>query len=544
MKIKSCLVIFYILLTVQLQAQNKTLSIKIGEPEKKGLLTGLLGVVGTTDNGFYILRSKSKGFTLNRMAVGTKGELFLDLYDNNLKLKNSIPIKNIPVAILNKAKDKSFEFFTQDVNQNLWLFYSDESSGKNQLYKKMLNPNTNSFNEPILVAEHKIMSKGLDKRSTYNVIISENKEYIAVYSFTGNKKSTDSYVYVEIFDNNLNSKWKINTTIPEYQKGTFVSKAYGMLNEANTRVSLSNNGILNIISEAYSKEAKYSKKEYVGIIYSFQDGKEKPEIKILDDEQIMDLTLVHDHEQNSGLKMVGFYTDDKKGKTVDGIVFKTFDPSSLETLDEKFIPFNTEHKKAFLISDNTNFKSEAKKDSRIEKKIKQDKNIDIPSRNNIIGIYLNKDNSLTIASEYFYVYTTYTTTSRGSDGITNQKPITNYFFGDLTFINLSEKGDINWIKNYDKKQTGASKFISGVYDMFLDDTVYFLYNDILNKDLKISSINSSSDINSEVITTLGKKGKLEGFFISTKHITKLKDDSYIAIGFKILNSRLVKLSLK
>ena len=137
MKVKFYLVaLIFLALNLDLLAQEKTINVEITDPTSRGLLTGTIGVIGTVEDGYFLLRAISKGFSLYGMGVGTKGVLVVEKFNKDYVLEKSRKIEDIPMTVMNKANDKSFEFFYQDINKDIWLFYSDESDNKNLLFRK------------------------------------------------------------------------------------------------------------------------------------------------------------------------------------------------------------------------------------------------------------------------------------------------------------------------------------------------------------------------------------------------------------------------
>ena len=521
--------ILFLSVSIQLFSQKQSLDIKVGDPTSKGVLTGMMGVVGTTSDGFYLLRSQSKGFSFYGMGVGTKGELSLEKYNKNLNHVQSIWIKDIPMTLLNKARGKSFEFFYQDGNEDLWLFYSDESKGYNQLFRKRLNED--SFEEPILVSKQKIVAKELDRRSSYKIIESENKTSFAVYSFVGNSRTEKSYVYVEVFDNQMNSQWEMNTVAPDFDRDGYVSKAFSFsesLETKNRNIFLSDQGSLNIVKKAFNRKEK---KNYLHIIYSFNKDIEEPVVNFLrnsDDKYILEALLTQDKE--GSLKLAGFYSDTKRSKKINGIFLQNLDPFSLEIQDEKFIQFSNEDKKAFLFEDEESMSKKNKN------KIENGKELDVSANNLIRSLYVNENNSITVSSEYYRWYQKSSTNGNGGGS--------RFIFGNLQFLNISQDGKINWIKSFAKRQRGEVEMLLGVYEMFNDDVIHFIYNDVKNGELKAGQINSKGEVSSKSITSLKKKGALEKFWYIPNTTTKLEDDSYIGFAIKYFKQRLLKIEIE
>lgn len=526
--------VFFLIVQLELLSQSKSISIEVADPTSKGLLNGCLGVVGTSDDGFYLLKSKTKGFSLYGVGIGTKGELSIENYNNEFIAVRSLDIKGISLTILNKAKGKSYEFFYQDKNKQIWMFYSDESQGYNRLYRKRLNQEKFDFEEPVLVTKHKIKGNKLDRRSSYNIIQSADESNFAIYSFVGNKESNKSYVYVEVFDNLLNSQWEMNTTVQEYRKSGYVSKAFGIEeSRLNKNICLSNEGTLNIVRKVF----KEKQEDYIHIVYSFYEKIEKPIMNVLSNSEkyLLEMSLIQD--KLGDLKLTGFYSDTNDSKSIDGLFIQNLDPYSINIKDERFISFSSKERLDFIYQD---LETLSKKN---KKRIEKGEGLEISSNTFIRSIYVNANNSITMSSEYYTTSSRYNNTYLG-DGEWRQDGGLKHMYGDLQFINISEDGEINWIRCYDKGQISETRSILGVYEIFEDDVIHFIYNDIINRELKIGKINMNGEITSNSIASLKKKGELQNFWFSPIITTKLRENCYVGFAYRAFKQRLIKIEVK
>ena len=524
MKAKLYIIAFVFLsLQIDLLAQEKTVNVELSASASRKLSTRFIGIVGTTDEGIYILRLKSKGYSISGGGLGKKGELFLDKYDHESNLIKSKEIKDIPITIVSKAKDKSYEFFYQDEKEGIWLFYSDELKGENRLFRKRLNQETLDFEEPILVANHLIMKKGLDRRSNYSIIQSKDNNKFAIYSFSGNTRSRDAHAYVEVFDNSMNSEWVINATIPEFNKSGFESKFTNLKVAGYHKedILLSNDGRLNILNQVFVEK---SWDEYEHILYSFHKGISEPVIHYLknSDKYFVDLSLAH--HKNGSIKIVGFYSNEKGLNPIDGLFVQSLAPLSLAVKAEEYIPFSEEDKVNFY------FGGREKASKKVLDKIEKGKGFDLPSYLTINSIYTLENNSVTLCSEYLNSF--------------QRKGVTYFGFYSMQFINISESGEINWIEKYTKKQIDRRTLSGSVYEMFEDDVIYFVYNDILNRDLLAGQINGNGESSSEVVLTSKKMGDLANFVIFPSNISKIADNQYMGVALRAFGQSLLKIEIE
>ncbi|WP_339717879.1 hypothetical protein [Cyclobacterium amurskyense] len=523
MKVKFYLVaLIFLALNLDLLAQEKTINVEITDPTSRGLLTGTIGVIGTVEDGYFLLRAISKGFSLYGMGVGTKGVLVVEKFNKDYVLEKSRKIEDIPMTVMNKANDKSFEFFYQDINKDIWLFYSDESDNKNLLFRKRMNQETLAFEAPILVSEQPIVDKKLDRRSSYGIVHSEDNSKFAIFSFVGNKSHGASEAYVEVFDASLNSEWQMNSKIPEYHKGGLDTKYFGILKSLNSNgnIRLSNEGVFNMLSKVKMEKGG---NEFMHFMYSFYRGIDDPVINYLKntDEYLIRMSLVQD--KNKDVRLVGYYSNDKKLRQIDGLFVQNLNPFTLAIDNEKFIPFSDENKLDFL------FQSEAYLSGKDKRKVEKGNELDVPSNTYIKSVFVNEDNSITMASEYYQTYK-----YNGKIYHVND---------DFQFTNISQNGEINWIQNFNKRQRDISPHTNGIYQMYENGTIYFIYNEPLKKEIHVGHINSEGEINSKTILESRNGGELKKFWLVPGTISRVGDNSYVGVAAKFFKERLVKIEI-
>ncbi|MBR9776214.1 MAG: hypothetical protein GYB55_14820 [Cytophagales bacterium] len=523
MKVKFYLAaLIFLSLQLELFAQEKTINVDIADPTSRGLLTGTIGVIGTAEDGHFLLRAISKGFSLYGMGVGTKGVLVVEKFNQKYVLEKSRKIEGIPMTLMNKANDKSFEFFYQDVNKDIWLFYSDEFKNNNRLFRKRLDQSTLAFEKPILVSEQAIVNKKLDRRSSYSIVHSEDNSKFAVFSFVGNKSHGKSEAYVEVFDASLNSEWKMNTSIPEYSRDGQETKFYGILKSLNSNgnIRLSNEGVFNMLSKVNVEKGG---NEFMHFMYSFYRGIDDPVISYLKntDKYLLRMSLIQD--KNKDVRLAGYYSNDKKLKQIDGLFVQSLNPFTLAIDKQKYIPFSNENKMDFL------YQSEDYLSGKEKRKLENGKEMEVPSNTYIKSIFVNEDNSITLASEYYESYT-----YNGKIYHVNN---------DFQFTNISQNGEINWIQNFNKQQKDITLNTNGIYQMYESGTIYFIYNEPLEREIRVGQINSKGEVSAKTILKSSKGGELKKFWLIPGTISKVGDNTYLGVAAKFFKERLVKIEI-
>jgi len=315
-------------------SQSPNLKMYAGPIQKNNLTTGNIGVIGTYDGGFYMLRTETEGFNVASVSINTSASLTIDKYDDKMRLKKSLSIEDIPMTIFNSAVDKSFEFFYQDGKDNLWLFYSDLESEVNRLYKMELEHDSFSFADPILVSELKERD-GLDRRSTYYYTESQDKSRVAVYSFAGDRKLKGSNAYVEVFDNLLNSEWTMESSIPTYREDSFVSKALDISTANSNSIkayTLSNDGVFNTVERIVEER---DDTEYSYVVYSFSKNSSSHVVNVIDPKPIGLKSIKVNYSDNGNLRIYSLYSDDYKYSALEGIYISERNAETLEVIKEE-----------------------------------------------------------------------------------------------------------------------------------------------------------------------------------------------------------------
>lgn len=527
------------------QRLYEDISIKISESEGKGLAEGHLGVVGTTDDGFYVLRIKGSSALGLGQSMSGNASLYVDKYTNDLKRKQTAFIEGVGMAIVGRSRGSVYEFATQDEDQNLYVFFSEYVKGVNSLYSLKLDDDRFEFVDEQLIYSDRKANKRLDRRGTYAIVESEDRNKFAVYSFTNERFGRNSEIYAETFNRKMESEWKMYEVVESYQRGNVTNAAFQTSTHSSARnktfsISLSNNGVMNVMQKIYDDSFAnlFGANNYFHQIYTLSGQSGRLEYTIFDNEEKFIVEAMIRHDQNDNLNLVGYVGD--RERLIDGVIFRSMDPLSFNTVKEKIINFSSEQKKEFLVSQDDGTRKNFG-DKRTERRLDKGKRVNISARNNLIDVFVHEDNSITIAGEYFDVITT--TTNRGVGVGAQSQQTTDYIFGDLKFVNVSEDGKIRWVKNIHKYQRSSSMNLLSVSSLFLDNKINFIFNDFQQRKLMYLSIDQDGNYNPYEIADLGRRGELENHWFLPSSVRYLNENEIVGFANRLLRTKIIKIGL-
>ena len=439
-----------------LLGQEQDISIQIGESDKKGLFDGINGVVAQVDDGFYVLRMKTKGSLLGSQVGNGSDELYLDKYSNDLKFQSTVDIDGIVFSVAGRSRGAEYEFCLQDDQDNVYVYFSEFRKGVNSLYRIRLDESTGSFVDEQTIYRDQRANKRLDRRGSYSLVESVNRNTFAIYSFVNERNANYTEVYAAVFKRNMELLWEMNENIEGYARGESsgwaFQSSYRSLESRNLSISVSNAGVLNIMRVIYDNKLFAGLTgDYYHIIYTLSGPDNRVDYRLFDFEDSFILQALIRHDQNDELNLVGYMGDNRR--RIDGVVFINMNASNLETTNTKSIKLTDSQKEAFLVSSDADSVRKQRGDERTKRRIDKGKNVGISSSNRLINAYVHQDNSTTVVSEYFDVITS----TNNIDG--NMNTTTTFVFGDLKYINIGSDGNIRWVKNIHKNQRSSLSLI-------------------------------------------------------------------------------------
>lgn len=220
----------------------------------------------------------------------------------------------------------------------------------------------------------------------------------------------------------------------------------------------------------------------VGRIYEYEEGKKKKEkfldfmnynIRIYDEKGkqqseintsingkwLISTKLVQ--EKNKDLILAAFYSNEKKGKTIDGMLVQRINVANGTVISTSDKPINNSLLSANL--DNTDNDADDDKDeSKEEKKLREnisklkDEGEGFSKYMQFRNIFYTSDNGLIILAEYFHHFITtsqsYSAGVNGAPGQWTSSTNYNYISGDLMMCKVDAFGNIGWLRIIPKKQ--------------------------------------------------------------------------------------------
>ena len=543
--ITSILTFIVLGLITSLNAQERDISISISEAQGKGLTEGNLGVVGTTDDGFYVLRVRG-GAGLAGLNAGANSSIFVDKYNNNLQRTNTALIEGVGMAVTGRANGSSYEFSVQDEAGNLYVYFSEFVKGVNSLYSLKLDTKKFEFIDERLIYDDIEPNRRLDRRATYAIVESEDKNMFAVYSFVNERFGYDSEIYVECFNKKMESEWKMYEKVKGDQRGNVNNAAFNTSTNSSVgnttfSISLSNKGVVNVMQKIYDDSFAnlLGAGNYFHQVYTLSGEGKRLKTKVFDNEDKFIVEAMIQHDQNDNLSLVGYVGD--RERIIDGVIFRSMDPLSFEKITERVIAFSPEQKKQFLISQNDGSRRESFGDKRTERRIDKGKRVRISARNNLINAYVHEDNSITIAGEYFDTVTSTTNAVGTVRGGVNTE--TNFIFGDLKFVNVSADGEIRWVKNIHKYQRSTSMNLLSVSELFLNDKINFIFNDFEERKLMLMTLDQDGNYVPYEIADLGRRGALENHWFVPSSVRYLSESKIVGFANKFLKTKIIKIEI-
>lgn len=79
--------------------------------------------------------------------------------------------------------------------------------------------------------------------------------------------------------------------------------------------------------------------------------------------------------------------------------------------------------------------------------------------------------------------------------------------------------------------------------MYESGTIYFIYNEPLEREIRVGQINSKGEVSAKTILKSSKGGELKKFWLIPGTISKVGDNTYLGVAAKFFKERLVKIEI-
>lgn len=508
-------------------SQLKGVDFDIYPEQKKSSKEEIKGVVGHDESGYYVLKAKNAGFRLLIVPIGVKQKLSLEYYDKNMHLKSVIPIKGVFRKTGLNVK-KSLEFFSQDKENNLYMFYSRVADGKTILYKTKMNKSDLTFPEGEIVSQLKNVRKG-GKQGSYRMLSSKSGKQRAVVSLSEAEDKNQTLIGIDYLDENFNRISGLDEILP-FELEYFGLKTERYDNEKGNRnisdMVLTNTGEIVALAQINVSTSIFTNRFDYQIV-TLSENQKNPHFKKLNipNKYLMSATLAEMSESNSLVQCYGFYNSNPKGgHTLDGSFSKIINPEKNQIEDEQTHEFSAEDLEDFLIAEGSLSKSDKKIKKRLDKG-KDARNMQYQLRD----INYFNDGSHTVMAEMAFTYTQEFTNANGG------RTITRYWVsGDMVFLHYDKKGKLEWIRSIDKDQitSGSGGYTSiGSFHFQKGNLIYVLYRSG-DDPVKLSSIDKNGNVKTKTVAEYGRKTKLGKYFLHSSACELTNDNEVVGFCFR------------
>jgi hypothetical protein len=346
------------------------------------------------------------------------------------------------------------------INGKVVVFLSDKFEGKDILYMQKYGTDCKQEGSAIELTSFELPNNW-NKRGYFNVINSQNKEFLCVeYDIPGSKSAKQKIGYKVLTD-----------SLEVVAEGEYESPYNPEISEISNRY-LSNTGDYFFACKIYNTNERGRVKdrstlEKAILIQVTPDGLDEFELD-LDSKRIFDMGFSSDN--NRIMTFTGLYGDAERGNSgIKGIFYFRLDFDKKEIIDEGFEKFS----KDFITQDWS--EREIERANRREangKSAPQLFNFDIRET-----ITLKDGSIIGMLEQYFVRQVT------SNDYRSNMTSSTfYYYYNDLIVYKIQPNGTFEWVKNIPKSQVSVNDYgyYSSVASFATKDKLVIFFNDNLN----------------------------------------------------------------
>jgi len=455
--------------SVTLFAQNP--KITWGEEFKMGKGSTDLSVMFTDNTGVYLQEKHQvlKGYFV--IATTTRESATL------LKLDKSLA--EIYRNDFNKElRGKEFEQFAT-IGDKIYILASNYSR-RDKTLTLFAAPVDNSTGE--LAGEWAELASWTkdEKKDDINFKLTSNADntsLILVSSIEGREKTN---FQVQEFNKNLKSIGKPINISNEFEPATFQLEDV-LYTSAKKIVMVAR---IYAYEEGKKKKARFLNFDHYNIRIYDNTGKQQTEINTNVNGKWLVSTKVL-QEPDKDLVVAAFYSNEKRGKGIDGLLVQRIDPNTGSVITTSQEQINTSL--ITPLEDDNTPEDDTDDDSRKERKERERLN-NIKDESEAFNRYMHfrnifytPDNGIVILAEKYYHYT-YTTTSSYTPSIGGATTYTTHTYtvyetGDLMMCKVDVGGNINWLRVLPKQQREVVYgYGSGGGGFYIGTSYFYNYN--------------------------------------------------------------------
>jgi hypothetical protein len=396
-----------------------------------------------------------------------------------------------------ELKGKEFEqfFLLQD---KLLVLASDYNRRERTLtiFAAEVNKNSGQLMEDWKELTHFQKDEKKDEINYKIVLNADSSKMIVVSSVEGKEKNT---YQVQEFDKALKPTGKPVVISNEFDPKTF--QLEDVLYTVNKKIILV--GRIYEYQEGKRKKNKFLDFANYNIRIYDEQGKQQTELNTnINGKWLTSTKLVQ--EKDKDLVLAAFYNNERKGRTIAGMLVQRIDAVTGKVISTSEKPINS----SFISSEDAETSEEADNDDETRAERKEREKLDkikdegeaFSKYMQFRNIFYTSDNGLVILAEKYhhYTYTTqsYTPGSNGMPGRSSTTTYTVYECGDLLMCKIDASGNIGWLQVLPKAQrevaqigysnnmvfssffdSGNRPFYAGFGAIQAGNTINILFND-------------------------------------------------------------------
>ncbi|MEO1515247.1 MAG: hypothetical protein AAFV95_09545 [Bacteroidota bacterium] len=407
-------------------------------------------IIDVNKKGFYVLREKDQ----TGLTASNTQKIFLESYDNNMKLK-----KSNEIALKYKNKNLDLEDVLM-VGGKIYLLssYHNQAKKKNYLFTQEISRRNLQLRKT-MTKIGEIDTRNKVQEGYFDNHISRDSSKILIYNELPYKKKEPERFALRVFDNQFNEIWSRNITLP-YNDEIFNVEEYRVDNQGNVY-------LLGVVYSDRSRTRRKGKPTYQYTILAYtQDGAEAEEYRIkLEDKFITDLTFRVANDGN--LVCSGFYSDIGT-YSIKGTYFLRLNANTKQVITKNLKQFDFD----FLTANLSDRKKAKVKDAEARGKNTRQAELYQYSLDHLI---LRSDGgALLVAEQYFVQEESFRDFYYGRFTV-------NYFYNynDIIVVNIRPDGEIEWATHIPKRQETSNDggYFSSYAMSIVRDRLYFIFND-------------------------------------------------------------------
>ncbi|MEX0967862.1 MAG: hypothetical protein WD077_11530 [Bacteroidia bacterium] len=462
------------------QAQSP--DIKWGEVIKASSKSHLSYIIGSDDQGFYALRTRSGNLLRSE-------EYSIERFNSSMNMEFSKEIE------LPEYKGDKVSLERIMLAQDQLVLFTSLLDKRNNQYLAFLNQVSPDGALSKMRTVDQIEGEKKLKTAGFNFTMSADQSKILVYHDNPyDKRGEESFAF-KVLDNNLEELWQRDVQLPYSDKEIGISQ-YRVDNDGNIYVLASRNLAK---SEREKGDASH---EY--ILFNFKKGEETlTEYNLnLGQQVISEITINVDNEEGQ-IICAGFYSE-RSVAGLKGTFFLRINRESKEVEVQSVKEFDRDFLALFMS----------------EKRAKKGKELYNYDLHNLI---IRKDGGAVLVGEQYYVRVS---TSTSSNGVTTTTY--HYYYNDIIVVNINPDGGIDWINKVAKRQHSVND--GGYYSSYAllvgDESLHFIFNDHKknqeNYDLKKIKVLNNPRKGITTIASLSAAGE-----VKKKPLFNIKDQDVI-----------------